>query len=172
MAEPFEVGDVGDAEAVDLLVSRRFHKDVATELVRDVTGGRFKLLSDYWDNPGVSVAAVRVKHFKKTEKVVKRLGLSTSHPLFKYFVAQGSITTSAAIDFLDADKIDALLKKNILSEHPDETYTFHSRHHVTLFQARDEEARKAEEARVEAARVEAARVEAARVEAARKKSWF
>ena len=50
------------------------------------------------------------------------------HPLFRELCTSKITTINAAIALLSRDKIDALLKANILAAHPDGTYTTHARH--------------------------------------------
>jgi hypothetical protein len=134
---PFEVGDICDKEAVEFLKRKGVVEKQAEEAVRDITGGRFELLNDYlrvWWSKGND--ATRHELFKATRDAVESVGIGERHPFFGALVAQQRIDKSPA-KRLFSDKADttlrALLNKNIISAHPDLTFTFHSRHVETFF---------------------------------------
>lgn len=54
------------------------------------------------------------------------LGLTPHHPFFRELCTFKITTSYEAL--LSRDKMDALLKANILAAHPDGTYTTHARH--------------------------------------------
>jgi len=133
----FEVGDISDKEAVEFLKRKGVEQEQAEEAVRDITGGRFELLNDYfrvWWSAGND--ATRQKLFKATRDAVESVGIDERHPLFGALVAQQHIDKSPAKRLLGAKAdttLRALLDMNIIAAHPDYTFTFHSRHVESFF---------------------------------------
>ncbi len=134
---PFEVGDVSDTDAVEFLKGKRVEEKQAEEAVRDITGGRFALLNDYlrgWRSAGND--ATRQELFDKTQKVLHKANISKHHDLFRVLVTEQRIKDSQ-VRSLCGEKADAtlsaLLEKNIIAAHPNETFTFHSRHVESFF---------------------------------------
>ena len=123
---PYEVPDIGSEEAVAFLVRRGLDRSRAVEAVRDITGGRFSLLLDVASKPSVkSIMANRHRLDIRTDTTLLEPSLTPHHPFFRERCTS-KITTIEAL--LSRDKIDALLKANILAAHPDGTYTTHARH--------------------------------------------
>jgi hypothetical protein len=134
---PFEVGDISDKEAVEFLKRKGVEQEQAEEAVRDITGGRFELLNDYfrvWWSAGND--ATRQELFGETKKSLRLAGLSAHHELFRTLVLQKYVRDDPARD-LCGDQHDqilrSLLDKNIIAEHPNRTFTFHSRHVESFF---------------------------------------
>ena len=125
---PYEVQDIGDLEAVEYLVERGVDRPRAEEAVRDITGGRFALLLYVASAASVkSIKAIRHELNTRTDTALLELGLTPNHPFFRELCTLKT-TSNAAISLLSKDKIDALLKANIIAAHPDDTYSTHARH--------------------------------------------
>lgn len=135
-SKPLEIGDIPDAAAVAFLERRHgLVHSRATELVRDVTGGRFSLLLD----PSVAidaVAIIRHEKYNETNTKLKTLGFSPKHAFFLALVDSKVILSEAALDLLTKDQIDALLAANVIAVHVDGTYTGHSRFVETFLKRR------------------------------------
>ena len=71
-----------------------------------------------------------------SHELFKRLVINVhpAHDVFQDLVKSRVIKTGAARNHLDHDTLDRLVKGNILSMHPNETYTFQARHVETFFQ--------------------------------------
>jgi len=146
---PFEVQDIADDEAVAYLVGRGVGVQWAQEAVRTVTWGRFALLLTVGEAgrnniaPGSSptqrpsVAAIRSMYHAGTDATLKDLGLSRTHAFFSSLCLSPlkRVTTSAARDELRKAELDALLRANVIAMHPDNTFSFHSRHVESFFQS-------------------------------------
>jgi len=133
----FEVGDISDKEAVEFLKRKGVEQEKAEEAVRDITGGRFELLNDYfrvWWSAGNE--STRQELFKETKKSLRLAGLSAHHELFRTLVLQKFVRDDPARD-LCGDQHDQILRtlldKNIIAAHPNLTFTFHSRHVESFF---------------------------------------
>ena len=130
---PFEIGDIDDKDAADFLVRRSgLDQARATELVRDVTGGRFALLLKA--DASTDVAATRKQKYTATDTMLKQLGLSPTHPFFTQLVASKCIDTNKALDVLEKEKIEALLTANVIAARANGTYVAHSRHVETFLE--------------------------------------
>ena len=134
---PFEVGDISDKEAVEFLKRKGVAEKQAEEAVRDITGGRFELLNDYfrvWRSAGND--ATRQELFKATRDSLKLGGFDPTHKFFRALASQERVDVDPARN-LWGDKhitaLRALLEKNIIAAHPDLTFTFHSRHVESFF---------------------------------------
>jgi len=69
-----------------------------------------------------------------TKEAIALEGITEDHTFFKHLVQHRTIDNGNAINLLPFDKIQALLKRNVLAAHPNKTYTFHSRHVQTFFE--------------------------------------
>ena len=126
---PYEVSDIDDALAVDYLAGRGVARAVAEEAVRTIAGGRFALLlSVASDATAASLAALRRTLDARTNAVLKEAGLTPTHPLLRALVAEGSLMEDAVLDRVPADALEALLRANVLTLHPDGSYSAHARH--------------------------------------------
>ena len=78
---------------------------------------------------------------EKTKTDLLDIQLSENHLLFKRLIANSEVGTSETrILGIPNEKIDMLLKKNILMAHANLTYTFHDRHVNRWFNERIEKA--------------------------------
>jgi hypothetical protein len=124
----YEVGDISDADATAWL-----EKEYAVEgsrvkaLVDTVSGGRFPLLM-MCGTSHKSVDAISRELDIKTEEDLQRVGICPTAPLFRALLASNSLERSKAHYLLPESKVQELLSLNVLSAHPDRTYTFHDRH--------------------------------------------
>jgi hypothetical protein len=168
--DPFEVGDIPDADAVAYLVKRGVPHDRAENAVRTITGGRLALLIRYVGSHGSKTnAQIRTEYESDTKVALQAAKLSDSHVLFRQLVGRRRVIKEEVVALLgDAESLAALLKANVLSAHPDRTYTFHARHVEAFFQASvaAAERREAEEELKRKAAEEEAAAEA------RKAAWW
>jgi hypothetical protein len=134
---PFEVGDIADADAVQFLMGKGVEENQAAEAVRDITGGRFALLSDYVAAyKAVGNKAAREELFKTIEKQLRGpVKLPRDHALFRALVENGAVDSNTADALAPEDAQKALLAGNILAGHYSHTkaYTFHSRFVQSFF---------------------------------------
>jgi len=153
--EVFEVEDMSDNDAVDYLKRRGVPEGRAVPAVKSITGGRIVRLDSYAiadsENPNM-VDVYRAPRDTATGTTLGRLALKKDHKLFKTLLKEGRVGTSAAIALLVAadpypetqpedkeerakKKIQELIYKDVLSTHPDNTCTFHSRAVETFFRS-------------------------------------
>ena len=134
-APPFQVGDVSDEQAVELLLKQHgtMKRSDAEEAVRTITGGRFHLLNAYPASDSVEENLSMQK--KITEAGLAEIGLSETHPFFALLYSSTSKEALGkdAIRLLGKKQLDKLLEKKILSVRADSTYTLNSRHVETFF---------------------------------------
>ena len=124
----YEVGDISDQEAEEWLVERyKVERTRAKQLVNDVAGGRFPLLM-MCGMSTKSVDDIVEELGNKTELDLWKAAVSPSAPLFRALLTSKRIKMRAAHELLPESKVQELLHMNILSAHPDRTYTFHDRH--------------------------------------------
>ena len=130
----YEVGDISDEESKEWLCSKYKVKDEdAAALVDQIAGGRFPLLTMC----GIfnkSVDAISSVLDTKARVALRRAGVPSSAPLFGSLLSVSSIVEDDAHELLPEDKVQELLRLNILSAHPDHTYTFHNRHVVRFME--------------------------------------
>jgi hypothetical protein len=136
-AAPLEIGDVDDSDAIEYLVKTKgVPKDDAVDAVSTITGGRFALLNTYIRSrsAGSSNAEIRDVYYKTTDETLKNIGIASNNALFRALIREKKYDTNKALDIegMTKDKLEALLKANILAVHPNKTYTFHSRHVETF----------------------------------------
>jgi hypothetical protein len=137
--DPYEVGDICDEDAVVFLTGKGVEKNQAVEAVRDITGGRFALLQRYvgsWAAKGNK--ATSEKLFEKTSMVLDASHIDERHEFFRALVDKTTIKDRPARQLWGGtDKFDSAMRvlvgNNIVSAHPNSTYTFHSRHVETFF---------------------------------------
>lgn len=104
--------------------------------VADLTGGLFVALDFYADarSRGSSYTQVLEVKDRNVAIAMQDAGLSVSHPVFRELVRDGRIDTTRPVDLGMANAyVKELLAANILSVHPDQTYTFHDRHVAKWF---------------------------------------
>jgi hypothetical protein len=133
------VHDIADDAARDFLVSRGMDAPgAAEEAVRTVTGGRFALLLDAASAAAAAkpVSAMREELHIATNVVLKGLGLTPGHALFRALVSRGRVMSDAALDLAPATALAALLRANVLALHPDGSYSFHARHVESFFRGK------------------------------------
>ena len=130
----FEIGEISDDEAVVFLVKAGVAEDEARLAVANVTGGLFALLNNYISahKAGKNYDEIVETLDTKTSKALMDLDLSPTHPFFQYLASNQSIKTDNALA-KSGVQVEMLLKRNILSAHPNETYTFHDRHVAVWF---------------------------------------
>lgn len=168
--DPYEVGDVSDEDAVKYLTTQlKLPSDKAEALVKHVAGGRLALLNKVGQSPR-TFEEIEQKMHTKTSAALLRVGLTATHPLFKKLLPRDGHVVGVKVDeahrMIPEATAKELLRANILLQHTDETYTFHSRHVETFIRQKVDE---------EAARLEAERraaEEAARLEAEKAKRWW
>lgn len=124
----YEVGDISDADAIKLVVSR-YGKDElhAKELVETITGGRFTLLQDYGKTTKPLDAIRKVLDIETASKL-RSAGVHAMHPMLMSLAASTTITKDVAEEMLELPKISQLLRLNILAMHLSGTYTINMRH--------------------------------------------
>lgn len=124
----YEVGDVSDNEATEWL-TKNYNLDAAraAALVDTVAGGRLWMLSNYGASSR-SVDAISRELDIQTGVDLLHVGLRPDAPLFRALLSANAIATGKAHALLPGAKLQQLLSRNILSAHPDGTYTFHDRH--------------------------------------------
>ena len=131
----YEVGDISDQDAEKWL--RKEYNVEATRaaaLVAQVAGGRFPLLR-MCGSSSKSVDAISKELDIKVEEDLQQVGVPPTAPLFRALLSSASMERGEAHHLLPKHKVQELLSANILSAHPDRTYTFHDRH-VARFMAR------------------------------------
>ena len=107
----------------------------ACALVRTVAGGRFPLLRMCGSSPR-PVQAIADELDVQMRLNLRRAGVRSDAPLFRALLAaRGRLPADRAEQLLPAAQLERLLALNILSAHPDRTYTFHDRH-AALFMER------------------------------------
>jgi energy-coupling factor transporter ATP-binding protein EcfA2 len=124
----YEVCDISDEEAVAWLQAQyQLADDRACEIVTSIAGGRFPLLRQCADSRGSPEEQRGVLDTRTAAELI-RLGVSPSAPLFQALACDGRVKESAAAAMLEDAKLQELLRLNILSVHPDSTYSFGTRH--------------------------------------------
>ena len=138
---PFEVGEISDEDAVDYLTKRGIEQDLAEKVVENITGGLFVMLNNYVSNhqEGMTYEAILEILNTKTSKDLIHLQVSDDHLLFKRLIENSSVGIDEAIILgIPEEKLELLLKMNILATHANLTYTFHDRHVSRWFKERNE----------------------------------
>ena len=126
---PYEVQDIGDAQAVGYLSNRGVARPVAEEAVRTVTGGRFALLLHVASAAAMKpLADIRKELDMTTDSTIMDLQLAPTHAFFRALITEGFVPSNSARAHLPVASLDALLGKNIIALHPDGAYTVHARH--------------------------------------------
>ena len=142
--ESLEVGDLTDAEAIAYLDSTlRVPHERAKEMVQSITGGRLSLLNKYGSKQ-VPIASIKQRLDAQTEDVLLDVGILPSDTLFETLVdaTNGKVIVSEAHKIVPAAKTDQLLRRNIILQHPDKTYSFHSRNVEVFMRQKVEEHRR------------------------------
>jgi hypothetical protein len=137
--KPFEVGDISDEDAVAYLKGLGVEVGRSEALVKEVAGGRFSLLQEHAFAEEPFEDTVQ-QLYGKSAADLWDAGVESTCPLFSALLTQKSIPMAAAKKLMAGDKIFTLLGLNILSVHPNGTYSFHSRH-VESFVAKEAAAR-------------------------------
>ena len=131
----YEVGDVSDKEAAVWLESEyKVEPERAAEIVDTVAGGRFPLLAMCGESSR-PLAAISHELDDQTRVHLQRAGVGASDPLIAALLSAGRIDQDRAHELLSELKTMELLSANILSAHPDRTYSFHDRHVARFFRA-------------------------------------
>jgi KaiC/GvpD/RAD55 family RecA-like ATPase len=134
----YEVGDIPDADAVKYLVEGRVPQTQAEEAVRTITGGRFELLTDYVNvYAAAGNATTRDNLYRQVQKGLDEVNVDSRHAIFRDLLENKRIDDHAARLLWGGEStvIRALLAKNIIAAHPDNTFSFHSRYVETFFQS-------------------------------------
>jgi hypothetical protein len=142
--DSLEVDDLTDAEAIAYLDSTlHVPHERAKEMVQSITGGRLSLLNKYGSKQ-VPIANIKQRLNAQTEDVLLDVGILPSDKLFETLVdaTNGKVIVSEAHKFVPAAKTEQLLRRNIISQHPDKTYTFHSRNVEVFMRKKVEEHRR------------------------------
>jgi hypothetical protein len=137
---PFEVGEISDEDAIDYLKKNGIDQDLAEKVVKNITGGLFVMLKDYVSNhrKGVKYDDILQILNKKTKTDLIGLQIQENHPFFKRLIANSNVGTDEATNLdISIEKLELLLKKNILAAHANLTYTFHDRHVSRWFKERN-----------------------------------
>jgi len=138
---PFEVGEISDVDAISYLKKRGITPDLAEKVVKEITGGLFVMLNDFVSNhqKGIKYEEIQQILNAKTNIDMIDLQISENHILFKRLIANAKVRIDEARALgMPHEKLELLLKKNILAIHPDLTYTFHDRHVSRWFNERIE----------------------------------
>ena len=124
----YEVGDVSDIDA-SVWLSKEYNVEAerAAKLVDSVAGGRFPLLI-MCGTSSKSVDAISRELDVKVREGLREVGVRPNAPLFRALLTMKAIAIDEAHELLPKAKVQELLNLNILSAHPDSTYTFHDRH--------------------------------------------
>jgi len=133
---PYEVQDVEDELAVEYLVSCGISPAVAAETVRSIAGGRFSLLLSVASAAATEpIEAIRRKFDIQTHVALQDAGVEPANDFFRALVAPPSkrVAADEARLAMPRDKLDALLKANIIALHPDGTFSAHARHVESFF---------------------------------------
>ena len=75
-----------------------------------------------------SVDAISRELDIKIREGLREVGVRPNAPLFRALLTTKAIVIDEAHELLPKAKVQELLSLNILSAHPDSTYTFHDRH--------------------------------------------
>ena len=130
----YEVGDVSDDDAVKWLTEEYNVVAIrAAALVDSVAGGRFPLLM-MCGTSTKSVDDLSDLLDRKTEVNLLRVGVDPTAPLFRTLLSSNSVKEVVAFKLMPENKVQELLSLNILSAHPDSTYTFYDRHAMRFMQ--------------------------------------
>ena len=122
-----EVGDLSDAEATSGLVSQLGVEPArARALVQSVAGGRFPLLLAAAASTQ-PLDAMRRQLDVQTRVSLRRAGVRADARLLRLLRSSGRVSADQAEALMPLHHISELLARNILSVHPDRTYTFHDR---------------------------------------------
>ena len=135
------VGKISDEDAIDYLKKTGIDQDLAEKVVKNITGGLFVMMNDYVSNhqEGMTYEAILQILNKKTNTDLIDLQISENHLFFKRLIANSNVGTDEAITLgMPIEKLELLLKKNILAAHANLTYTFHDRHVSRWFKERNE----------------------------------
>jgi len=124
-----EISDLTDQEALGYLLNRKVPEDRAKDAVANITGGRLIRLSNYAESytSFPTNADYRKVFDERTGGSLKDLKIKEDHELFKKLLKDRAVGETAAKNLVDAKMIKDLLEANILAQHPNGTYTFHSR---------------------------------------------
>jgi hypothetical protein len=141
-AQPFEVRDVADDEAVKLLLAKHKHgtlePEEAEEAVWTITGGRLHLLYSFPALSSKSIDVYRSEKFDATKANLNIIGLSYTHPFFARLSSSTGIPGGTATALLEEGQLPKLLEKNILDlkslvSSPKRTNSFRGRANDCVF---------------------------------------
>ena len=141
-AEPFEIGEIPDDQAVDFLVKSGVDADYAKRVVDNLTGGLIVALNQV---SGRDTSSREDQYNKDLESrndhvrgLIRKAGaLSISkHAVFRELVRDGRIDISRPADLgMSKAQMDALLAAKVLYECPNATYIFYNRRVASWFRA-------------------------------------
>jgi len=133
--DAFEVGEISDEDAEDYLVRRRVCKEDAKLAVANLTGGLFVALERYLGK--YNEVAFKDMLKKEDEELLNKVtaaDVSSSHALFRELLRDRNVPISRTRQLgMPRTTVDRLLAENVLSLHPNSTYTFHDRHAASWF---------------------------------------
>ena len=133
---PFEIGEIPDDLAVEYLKKKGVREDQAKLAVANLTGGLFASLNDFASASAKGMTYEQLAEQRDTGLRQRLLVLKIvfTHALFQQLVKHKSVRMDEPLDLgMEQAQLDLLLKNNILSAHPDKTYTFHDRHTAIWF---------------------------------------
>ena len=133
-----EVPDLPDAAAVDWLIrDYKVPSPRAADLVAQLAGGRFPLLRMCGTSP-LPLDMLRDRLDRRCRHRLAASRVDAAHCVFAALLAapDGRLEFAVAERLLAAGELDALLRNNILSAHPDDTVGFQDRHTQRFFERR------------------------------------
>jgi len=142
-----EVGDIADEDAIKFLEKQyKMENTKATEMVKTITGGRFKMLYEYGKSTD-TLAKIREELNDDAETTLNYLKISPSAPIFFKLLEAGpsGLPIKIASTLIEKEKCSLLLQNNIISQHPNRRYTFYSRQIEKYIQSKIEQQRIADQ---------------------------
>lgn len=133
---PYEVGEISSKDAINYLVQNKVDEEIAKIAADTITGGNFSMLKKFIKQHVTNKMTINYIREQMDIKLNASLidnNIPVNHKLFIELVRDGSIKQDKAIDFMNTDIINSLLKANILAVHVNGTYTFHDRYTQTFF---------------------------------------
>jgi ABC-type dipeptide/oligopeptide/nickel transport system ATPase component len=149
----YEVGEIPDDVAMEYLMEEgnNIPKELAKNVVSNLTGGSFTLLSDFicnYKERKISFEEMEEIMDQSTEISLKKMKIDPQSAFFQHLVANQSIKADKALNYYSKKQLQLFLRRNILAFHPNETYTFYDRHvaiwfakNITVTSDEDEESR-------------------------------
>jgi type II secretory pathway predicted ATPase ExeA len=137
-AATYEVVDIDDEEAKAFLLTRGTGAEEAKWAVEQITGGRFALLNKASGMTTEQLHAWRSGLHKGVASSVIVAGMKVEDQLFKDMLQHGGLEESVVFEHVGPDATQLLVEKNILSAHPNKTYTFQARYVCWYFNQKHE----------------------------------